>query len=87
MKFHAYSLKQFNLQYVKPDGTTSGQKLLVNPFALPKTVGKVGFVLSLTHAGSLCLTHQAMTMAVRKVNVSASESVLSTTYIETCVGC
>lgn len=57
------------------------------PCLAKNCVGKVGLMFSLIHAGILYLIHQAMTMAVRKVNVSASESVLSTTYIETCVGC
>lgn len=45
--------------------------------------GEVGLMYSLSRAGSLRLPHQGLTMAVRNVNVLASESVLSTTYIET----
>jgi len=58
-----------------------GQKLLLNPCIAKNCVGKVGLVFSLIHTGCLCPTHEAVTMAARKVNVS--EPVLSTTYIET----
>lgn len=40
VKFHAYSLKQFNLQCVKWGGTVSGQKLLLNPLRCQKPCGK-----------------------------------------------
>lgn len=79
VKFHAYCLKSSVYNMQKGVELCLDKNYSLTPCVAKNHVGKVGLPYSLTSAGSLCLTHRGITMAVRNVNVAASESVLSTT--------
>lgn len=61
----------------------SGQKLLLSPLHCQKTVCKGRFCV----LPDPYFTHQATAIPIRKVNISASGSVLSSTSMETQAGC
>lgn len=79
----SYIFLQFNQQGIKQDGTMSGQKLLLNPLHCQKTVCKGRFCV----LPDPYFTHQATAIPIRKVNISVSGSVLSSTSMETQAGC